>query len=115
MQFSDLVRECLEFEYSRDRLSGLTIFRPDQVNDDLWKKILEDVRRSAVRTFGDKVDKETWKWTGYEERVLVMGLVADKHIDIFGAARCNSKWPIRSLGMQYLKNKAQTARKKRSS
>lgn len=71
------------------------------------------------------MDKETWKGTDYEERVLFMGLVsdvlfymlddqltllkvADKHVDVFGADRCNSKWPIRSLGMQYLKNKAQT-------
>lgn len=74
---------------------------------------------------------ETWKGTDYEEHVLFMGLVsdillyvldgqltllkvADKHVDVFGAAQCKSKWPIRSLGMQYLKNKAQTARKKRS-
>lgn len=75
---------------------------------------------------------ETWKGTDYEEHVLFMGLVsdillyvldgqltllkvADKHVDVFGAAHCKSKWPIQSLGMQYLKNKAQTARKKRSS
>lgn len=84
---------------------ALLTVTPDGGQKDNFKKL---GRLHAIRAFGDKMDKETWKGTDYEERVLFMGLVADKHVDVFGADRCNSKWPIRSLGMQYLKNKAQT-------
>lgn len=94
---------------SKERVSSIerrtTHQHPDGGQKDNFKKL---GRLHAIRAFGDKMDKETWKGTDYEERVLFMGLVADKHVDVFGADRCNSKWPIRSLGMQYLKNKAQT-------
>ncbi|OXB38946.1 hypothetical protein J007_01262 [Cryptococcus neoformans] len=41
-----------------------------------------------------------WEGTDYEKHVLFMGLVGDKHVDVFGAACCNSKWPIQSLDTQ---------------